>query len=205
MMQRAETIATLLLDGSRQLSKRTPSSLPLTASLSIMAAAEARDADAFDAVFKEIVLFGSTARGEDNPGDIDLMIFDGGFYSNILGFEPTETRSDHDDLPYSSYGGKLQDNLDQLLWGWFEYSDEYCRQFDDVLVDLHVLPITLLTNMEKRRDVGMKHDDTAFFENAFSTILRFDGHQGKFVPTTLQELEDKHKKRIAEGEMIEHD
>lgn len=197
MMQRAETIATLLLDGSRQLSKRTPSSLPLAATLSIMAAAEARDVDAFDAVFKEIVLFGSTARGENNPCDLDLMIFDGGFYSNVLGFEPTETRWDHD-VPYSSYGGMLQDNLDQLLMGWFEHSDEYCRQFDDVLVDLHVLPIALLTNIEMRKDVGLKHDDPAFFENAFSTILRFDELQGKFVPTTPQELEDKHRKRIAE-------
>lgn len=192
MLQKATLIATLLCRHARNLACTNVNDVPLMASVSISYAAANRDVKALDPRFKEILLFGSTARGKAEPGDIDMMVFDSGFYSNIIDFEPSE-KNPLDVGPFGSWSGVIQENLEILLDGWFNCYDE-CYQFYDVLVDLQILPITIITNPEMRRAIGMKHADTNFFTNAFSTILRFDEGNGKFVPTTLRELEEKYQK-----------
>jgi hypothetical protein len=190
----ATTIANLLMRESARLGACAVRDLPLMGTLSIISAAKTGDFAAFDPKIKEIILFGSTARGENDPGDIDLMVFDNGFYSNVIGFEPGEQ---NDGENYSSWGGQLQENLTAILEGWFGYGGSNVRQFDDVLVDLQILPIAILTDPVKRGEVSKKHFDPRFFENAFSTILRFDESETKFVPTTLEELEQKYQQSAA--------
>lgn len=197
-LETATAIAHLLMLGSTELGRCCIKNLPLMGALSIISAGKSGDHNAFDPKIKEIILFGSTARGENEPGDIDLMVFDNGFYSNILGFEPGEQV---DGEFSSSWGGQLQENLHALLEGWFGYEGSAVSQFNDVCVDLQVLPITILTDPVKRGEVGKKHFDPCFFENAFSVILRFDKSEMKFVRTTLEELEQKYQALTPDSEI----
>lgn len=200
-LSHATAVAHLVLQGSRALSRKTLNTAPLMATLSISAAAKSRDAAAFDTKIKEILIFGSVARGEANPNDIDMMIFDRGFYSNIIGFEPGEAKDDDLDeevtvtpgkRPRSSWGAIVRGNLSGLLSDWFRCSAEQCAFAQAIPIDAQILPISIILEPQKRREVGAKHFDPRFFENAFSVILRFDEVEGKFVPTTLAELVEKH-------------
>lgn len=191
MLQKAELIARTLHCCSCDLEQKHIGKVPLMAYTSISQAFQNQGMKGLNARFKEILLFGSTARGEVEPNDIDMMVFDGGFYSNIIDFEPSKKTS-FDAGSHSSWGGIIEGTLNFLLTEWFGCRNEDVH-FDEVLVDLHVLPITIITNPELRRSIGEKHADKNFFTNAFSTILRFDEGLGKFVPTTLREMEEKHQ------------
>ncbi len=186
----AEKIASLIHSGSNRVGRTTVGNQSLMGMLSVMVAAKDRDADAFDPSIEEIILFGSAAQvgDHDEVGDLDLMIFDKGFYSNILSVESG------DGLSWDSGIGFLRDNLTQLFEGWFGFSkdDPAIRELlETPLVDLHVLPITVFTDPSRRREIAAKHHDPKFFENAFSSMLRFDRTDGKFVPVDLAYFEHR--------------
>lgn len=190
-MDCARRIANLILRGARNTGRTLVREQPLMAALSIMAAAEHKDVDAFDPAVQEIVLFGSTARGESDPSDIDLMLFDKGFYSNVLSFEPTEGMSSKTDWYH-----KLQENLKLLFEGWFGFTEDSLPEvrpiLDETLVDLHVLPTAIFTNPVRREEIAAKHFDPRFFQNAFSSMQRFDPATHDFVPVDLGYFERKY-------------
>ncbi len=196
-LQQAVIIANVLIDGSNRLGEQKFGELPLLAGLSVHTAAASKNVKSFDPRVMEIIIFGSVARGEAYPNDIDMMIFDGGFYSNILGFMPKEAHGEiegKDNRPRSSWGEMLQDNLHQLITGWFGFDESVSERITrEVTVDMQVLPVTLITSVEKRNEVGAAHSDSRFFENAFSKLLRYDRDARRYVPTTISELEEKYR------------
>lgn len=190
LMEARETaaeIARLLLRGAHRIGTRRVSDQSLFGALSIIVAVTSRDYKALDPSIKELLLFGSTARNEPEPDDIDLMVLDGGFYSNVLCPERKSPGRDR----YESLG----DNLERMF-DWFDSPEDYARVetlLEDVSVDLHVLPVTILTNDIVRHRISRQHRDPWFFENAFSTIQRFDASTISFVPVTLAELQRKYQ------------
>lgn len=186
----AEKIAWLICSGSNQVGKTAVGKQSLMGMLSVMVALEKQDAHAFNPKVEEIVLFGSAAQVDDSDevGDLDLMIFDNGFYSNILSVESG------DKLTLDSGAKFLRDNLTRLLEGWFGFSrdDPAIREILEVpLVDLHVLPITVFTDPSRRREIAAKHRDPDFFENASSAMMRFNKTAGKFVPVSIGYFEQR--------------
>lgn len=191
-MQLAKKIASLLIIGAQNVGGTPAVSQSLFGSLAIDMAASARDLSALDPRIKEILIFGSTAKGGDEVGDLDMFVFDGGFYSNVL-----MSLNKNGDLygcrdmdMYSSIGK----NLRLLLEGFMGYRDTD-PQFSEVLnidTDLHVLPISLLTDPDKRRKIAARHIDDCFFENAFSHLLRFNADTLEFEPVTIEALEQKY-------------
>ena len=182
----ARKIARIIRSGADRVGKTRIKDQGLMATLSIMLAARSQNSEALNPAIEEIVLFGSAAR-PDNPGawvdDIDLMMFDNGFYSNILSVEPMGRRMEKD-----SGSLFLQENLTMLLKGWFQFSesDQEVREILEIpLVDLHVLPIAIFTDKDRQRAITSKHHDPQFFENAFSAMRRFDPATEQFVPVDL--------------------
>lgn len=187
----AREITYLLLRGAGQIARKSIREQSLMGGLSVMIAAQNHDIDALDPTIQEIVLFGSTARGDSTPGDIDLMMFDKGFYSNALSFEPNEaTRSPRK----SDWYGSLKENLPLVLEGWFGFrpDDPEMKSIEEPLVDLHVLPIAVFTDPIRRREIAAKHSDPRFFQNAFSSMRRFDPVTRDFIPAGLEYFEGKY-------------
>ncbi|MAG12436.1 hypothetical protein CL630_01340 [bacterium] len=186
----AEKIAQLILSGSRQVERTSATNQTIMGTLSIMSAMKNKDTEALDPSIVEIILFGSTAKSNDSDevGDIDLMVFDRGFYSNVLSVEFTKG------LTGDSSNAFLRDNLTRLSEGWFGFSrnDLDIRDLLEMpLVDLHVLPIAIFADSDRRRKIAEKHHDPRFFENAFSSMMRFDAREGKFAPAGLEYFEQR--------------
>lgn len=191
-LQWAKKIAQLIHSGSRKIERTTIKDQGLMATMSIMAAAQNQDIDALRPNIQEIVLFGSVARSADpdaEVGDIDLMVFDAGFYSNFISVELGE--------PMDADSGNefLRRNLELLLEGWFGFSlaDVNVQEVLEIPdVDLHVLPIAIFSDPHRQRAIASKHHDPHFLENAFSCMMRFDQATERFVPVDLNHLKGRH-------------
>lgn len=178
----AKRVAKLIIEGSQAVGKRTNAQQTLMGSLSVMMAANKKDADALDPSIQEIILFGSSAKDDTEPEDLDLMIFDRGFYSNV--FLSTNMNR------YGLVGRNLS-----LLMGWFESdetSEDYLAILDGAQVDLLVLPLAFFTDTQKRRSIARQQCDPDFFENAFSAMRRYDASTGEFVGIDLSYFEEKY-------------
>jgi hypothetical protein len=192
-LETATAVARFLLAQSHRVGNSSLKGQSLMGILSVMVAAEKRDHEALNPIFHEILLFGSTARGEETPGDIDMIAFDTGFYSNIL----RETQ----------YGkGSLRGTISRLIEGWFPHDAQ--ADFGEKLpseslpVDLLVLPLKGLTDRKERRIIVSKQSDPQFFQNAFSCIWRFEIDQGPylgtFVKTDISYFEEKYGVNLSE-------
>lgn len=124
----------------------------------------------------EILIFGSTAnKKNDEVGDLDLIVFDNGFFSDFF------TSKKENDM-YAN----LSENLELMLNGWLGYdmnTISYLFENDDI--DLHVLPLQMLKSNELRKQLASNHHDPLFFENAFSSIMRYNYLSKTFVSTDI--------------------
>lgn len=135
----------------------------------------------------EIILFGSVAEGKENPTDIDLMMFDDGWFSNNF---PCLTDKHHMDGLYELLGENLYLLMDQLE----VYSDQYQQMLEmlsNVEVDLHILPINFFKSKDFRAEITRKHKDPRFFKNAFRKAMRFNRSKWGFEPLTFKYLEEQ--------------
>lgn len=188
-LEQATKIAMLILRESRNVTRTTLGNQSLMGHLSFMVATKDRDFEAATGEIVEIVLFGSVASSDNDThvGDIDLMVFDKGFYSNILGVEHAERRSTR-----GSGGFRLRNTLRDLFTGWFSFSEndpEIEAVFKGQPVDLHVLPIQMFIDQDRRRKIAASHHDPKFFENAFASMMRLDQAIGQFVPVDITYFE----------------
>jgi hypothetical protein len=186
MQDFAVKVARVLLSGSQQIGSQPLGRQNIGALLAFLDACNSGEWRAADPRIEEILIFGSTARGVANPGDLDLILLDTGFYSRHF--------SRSRDLRRSWYE-KLHGNLSRLLYHWFNLRDN--RERLEILhgpsVDLHILPVAMLNDPKLHERLALSHDDPKFFDNAFSTIQRFDEAMGIFVPTSLEFLRKKHR------------
>lgn len=187
-MEHATSIAKLLRRGAQQVGRSSIRDQGLFGWLSVHLAAQQDNLDdkiaSFDPTIHEIILFGSVARGKNEPGDIDLMVFDRGFYSNALSFEPSEMPTPMQ----RDWYGNLRENLALLIEGWFGMNRKepgVAAVLKDTIVDLHVLPLQMFSNALLRRHIASKHRDSNFFQNAFAQMQRFDPEKNGFVPVDL--------------------
>lgn len=136
----------------------------------------------------EVILFGSVARGTENPGDIDLVLLDNGHFSNFIpGVDGTLPDGEK---PAGDMYHTLRGNLAWLMEAWFGIGEPTLVELlGDTEVDLHVLPLDLLTSLEIRTTIASKHDDPRFFQNIFRDARRFNRSSGQFEPVSLEELE----------------
>ncbi len=136
-------------------------------------------------------MFGSAARGESLVNDIDMMIFDYGFYSNVL-VACNDERSKTKGCRNMYFG--LGKNLERMIH--FFGFDSHDPEVNDLLIgektDLHVLPIDLLTDPHTRKSIAANHLDPNFFENAFGCLFRFNRNAQVFEPITIEELRGKY-------------
>jgi hypothetical protein len=219
-IERARQIAMLLVRGACEISRRKPEDRSDMATLSILAAMRKRNKQALDPMIREIILCGSSVRLKDKMdedkekdkekadeakidlnriyevGDIDLMLIDNGFYSNILSFDPMERL----EAGFDQYLN-LRGNLSAILISWFEFTSEdpavYMALFES-LVDLHVLPLAFFTDKRRRHKIAARHKDTQFFQNSFQFMMRFDFVKKKFVKTDLAYFEKKYECDLAD-------
>ncbi|MDO8584673.1 MAG: nucleotidyltransferase domain-containing protein [bacterium] len=192
-LKNAVEIARIITIGQRKLGMTAVKDLSLFAMLPLLTLKEnVSDINTLDPRINEILLFGSVARGEGEVGDIDLMVFDGGFYSNFFLSRGEDEKKD-------AYGC-LRGNLELLLTGWFDLNADD----PDVVtalkhpVDLHVLPISILTSRAKRGEVGRMHKDPKFFQHAFAHVLRYDERTNAFVRIDIADLEKKYKRDLSD-------
>jgi predicted nucleotidyltransferase len=191
----AVKIALMLLRGARKIGRTVMAEQNLFAGLSMRVALGNEDFNAINPAISEVLLFGSTARKEETPWDLDLIILDSGFYSGVLLLDLVGV---HRQGAYRA--GALKNQLRELLTMWFEVpenGEEMQIIEDGPEVDLHVLPVKILHDRRVWEDVAKLHTDPRFLENAFSRIERFDNVNGTFVPTTLRELREKHRPVVA--------
>lgn len=198
-LQIAARIATLIHDGSRNLASCSFGSAPLLAMLPIFCFASKYDErddlheiKQLDGGFvREILIFGSTARGSADVGDLDIMVLDDGYFSPV--FEPTAKQKERKNDWYISLSG----NLDLFLSGYLGLEDWMNDQSRDKrwlhdAVDLHVLPVSVLWSEFAQERIGKLHRDPHFLDNAFSAVLRFNCDSHSFEPTTIRELRKMH-------------
>lgn len=184
---KAEELARLIFQKSYEIRQKPMKNISLGSMLSILNFCYSEEGGSTSIVPKihEIILFGSVATGEKNPGDIDLIVFDNGHFSN---FFPCMA----EDCPMDAYED-LDENLVWLMEGWFNLSEKQTLEIlGDAEVDLHVLPINLLRSSDLRRKITKKHKDPEFFKNVFREALRFDSGMNKFIPVTIEYLEKKY-------------
>jgi predicted nucleotidyltransferase len=185
-LEKVKTAANLITKGARKIENTQPKNLPLMATLPLLSVSEGfEDPGIIDPDIREILLFGSLARGNDWVGDIDMMILDEGFYSNFFTAPNEVTEPWYEDLGY---------NLGELLTQWFDFDPEDPKVNElmrSTPVDLHVLPADILYSGAKRDELLEHHHDPDFFENAFSDLMRFDGDG--FVSIDRSHLVTKHK------------
>jgi len=129
---------------------------------------------------EEILIFGSLAKGSQNPGDIDMML---GWFSDFFSFDVNEEGIKDEYLC-------LEENLAFLFEGFFGIKLQGVK----VKVDLHILPISVLFCAETRAKILKRHKDKDFFKNVFSDLLKYDFTKNEFMPITLAELVAKYKK-----------
>lgn len=196
-LEKALNIASLLNRGQRRIqgSSFNSPNCGLLAFLPIFSAASSKEGredlaniSLTGGIFREILIFGSVARGELVVEDLDMIVLDSGYCSPF--FEPQGSKLKETGGWYA----KLKGNLHLLLTGWFglEELDDFSP---DVTadVDLHLLPVSILWSAYARERIARLHTDPCFLENAFSTILRYNGHTGQFVPVTLEALRMAHQ------------
>lgn len=186
----ALSVADLLIKGSQIIGNETVHNQRPMPSLAILLAASNRDCDALDCTFKEILIYGSAAEGDEEPGDVDMLVFDLGFYSSVL------RMSNHSTM-YGTNG--VKDNLRKLLVDWFGF-DEYENPVRHAIfgqsTDLLVLPLKFFTDQTSRDEISNRQRDPEFFQNAFSKMLRFDFDTKQFVPVDLDYFEAKYGAEI---------
>ena len=197
-LQKAHEIARLILNGTHRLGRMRIGQLPLLSLLpfiTLKAKADKNEqwgGDVIDTLnphIYEVILFGSAADERNvEVNDIDLMIIDTGFFSQILRFPP-----DCDD-----WYEMLSDNLELFLDGFLGYQSENIQEILGNPVDLHVLPIQLLRSKDFRSEVGSKHKDPKFLRNCFSLMLRYDQTSQKFVPVNIAQLEEQYKTDLSD-------
>ena len=130
----------------------------------------------------EILIFGSVARaGDHEVGDIDFMILDDGYFSsNFVSGCLTADWYDN-----------LTENLEELIMYCLNCSFEETQEIlKGIGTDLHVLPLDMLKVDPLRKEIAEKHHDPRFLQNAFSSLLRFDGNE--FVPVDISYFEAKY-------------
>jgi len=182
-------IADLIQRGVRKFRSLTMKDLPLLAILpwlklqSDLGTDKEIDWDALVPRVFEIIIFGSVAKEDrEEVGDIDFMVLDNGCMSEFF-------TSKHKEDDWYQY---LWENMCLLLSGWLNYTEE---QMDEVLAgietDLHVLPLKMLKSKDLRAEFSCRHADARFFQNAFSTMLRYE--RGKLIPTDIAYFEEKYK------------
>ncbi len=188
----ATAIAELIFKGARAVGGRTVGEQALMATLSVSHATHTRSVEAMNPAIDEVLLFGSTARGAVEPGDLDLIVLDHGFYSNLLC-----PREGQDDL-YQA----LDQNLYILCEGWFGYNANEHQEYGEIVdglateatkVDLHVLPLAIFTDPVQRRQIAAMHKDPQFFQKAFSRLQRYDRETRAFVPVDLSYFAEKYR------------
>ncbi len=187
-MSYATRIAKLLVRGGQKIGGTKTGRLGFMSSVAVMVAARKGDPDAFDPAVKEVLLFGSTARGEDRVGDVDLILLDQGFYSNLFQFE-RETTQDTRFRARRDWYGYLRSNLGRMLEDFFGFSQEtpeVGEMLEKVKTDLHVLPLSIFADPAKRAEIAGKHKDPQFFQNVFSKVLRFNFETETFEPVSLE-------------------
>lgn len=194
LLQIAEKVADIIYYESCELKFKPIKNLGLGSWMSIAKLASELKSEAEDIDFEclapkihEIILYGSLATEQEYPGDIDLMIIDNGHFSEYF--------HDNPNTDLDAYL-ELSENLELLMDMWFGISEE--KLSEEILegtgikVDLHVLPINLLTSLDYRKKISAEHSDSDFFQNAFHRSMRFNFDSRKFEPLTLEYLEKKH-------------
>lgn len=192
-LEHAKKVVNLLNQGTQWVGNTSIGGQNLMGTLSIMAAGTSHDSEALNPYFQEIIVFGSTAKDESFPKDVDMMVFDRGFYSNIF-------LADQRASVYGMSDG-VRGNLLKLLTGWFDFSgneDEVQEAVFGRRVDLLVLPVSIFTDRRKRREVAQKQYDPEFFRKAFSKMFRFDPVQQEFVRIDLSYFEQKYGGDLSE-------
>ncbi len=184
----ANTIAKLLHVGAEIVATTPFEDLGFFAQRSVRRAAQARDNDALNPRIDEIILFGSLARGDDDVGDIDMFVFDHGFYS--WSFMKKNS--------FSYEYGVLANNLNRLLTYWFGfpnggYTEDEIRLVFNTKVDLMILPTRFLTDTTVFDGIANRQMDPNFFPNAMQKIMRFDSGKMVFVETDITYLEKKYR------------
>lgn len=144
----------------------------------------------------EILIFGSLADPKKtHPGDIDMMIIDDGEFSDRL----NEKKFAH------SLG--LYKSLEKLFHKFMEEDLGLNRRERSGLtnngkVDMIYLKKDAFYDPNYRAGLMWQHYDPAFFEKAFSKLLRYDLLTMTFVPTTIEELKEKYEPKLSTQEWL---
>lgn len=135
-----------------------------------------------NAIF-EILVYGSVADYRRRMvNDIDMIVL------------ASNTLTDHFPLPERplDWYGLLKGNLRKLLINVCGSSEAKLRNILTIPCDLHVFPLTMLTDVGIRQEIIRCHWDPLFLHNAFSNLLRFDVRRGSLEPTSIRYLEEKY-------------
>ena len=120
----------------------------------------------------EILIYGSIARGERTVWDIDMIVLDNGAWSRNFPLPKNVTSVD--------WYRMLRGNCCELLHLMRCDQGETLDFIEYVNIDMHVLPLKLLTDRSFRQEVAVLHQDPYFFKNVFSAVLRRDPDAGTF-------------------------
>ncbi|EKE21067.1 MAG: hypothetical protein ACD_7C00367G0001 [uncultured bacterium] len=191
-LKKAVEIGTLITNKSYDIEVAV-ADMPFTATLPIIKRnnpgdpidVEGIDLSSLDPHIFEVIIFGSVAQDKENVGDIDIIVIDGGYFSTVF-----SCVDDVDDW-YSD----ISNNLFYLLTEWLYCSEEEVS-FITAPTDVHIFPLKMLKNKSFRQDIAQKHSDPCFLQNAFSSILRFDGKA--FVPIDVAYLENKYETDLSD-------
>jgi hypothetical protein len=188
----AKKIAALIHFGADVITQENWKQKELMSMLAFYLRCEGRDIGELDSNIQEILIFGSTARlrrGSRKVGDIDMMVLDNGCYSRYLA---PKSR-----LPGDSGSPFLREKLSELFEMYldFDISDPAIKAILKVPVDLHVLALQDIIDPLRQSELAKSHRDPRFFENAFSSILRFNRDTGNFDPIVFKDFLDDCKTR----------
>lgn len=199
-MEQATATARMLFSGAAMLGRLSLRQAPLLAWLPFLKlGADARqgkesDFKACNPAIYEILLFGSVATQAEDVSDVDLMLLDNGFYSML--FRDKEDQSKHH-LPESK-AEALRQNLELLFGGYMGCGADVVDRLAPIPTDLHVLPLTVVTDKTVRESVARQHRDPHFFDNVFKCMMRYDKARGEFVRITLSALQGRLRTRDSE-------
>lgn len=131
-------------------------------------------------VIYDLILFGSTAAGKENPGDLDLMVVDDG-------------RIGRNQFRKTSYG------YTQLVEVFASFCNMLDIEFPDLVssgcnvkTDLKLLHKHFFERLAVRNVAKSVEVDQMFYNNAFSKAMRFDHNLQQFVPFTLEQFEQRY-------------
>ena len=194
-LRRAGMIAEAIQNGVSKLGRTTMKDLPICAILPLLKlssdAKEGKDLDiaTMNPHIFEILVFGSVAtKGQRTVNDIDMMIIDSGFFSQFF-ISGCETEDWYEEL---------MDNLEVLLNGWLDLSYEEIGGLLDTPVDLHILPAKMFKSAELRAEIVKRHKDPNFLRNAFSSMLRYNNSEKKFVPVDVAYFEERFSTNLSD-------